>query len=222
MRLLLSADIHGNQDAFFWLAHTARDLAVPIVLAGDLLGCPEGFETPEQAQELDAAQMFATLTQAEVQVFYIWGNDDFIEASPPSGRIKFIHGCRIELGPWNLVGYQYSLPFVGGPHEREETSIAADLARLAPLVDSQTVLVTHSPAYGVLDLGILNMNAGSPAILELVQRRGVRAHVHGHIHRCAGSQGCHFNVAASAQSRAVLLDLATLESEVLRGPEAAA
>lgn len=221
MKLLLSADIHGNHDAYRWLSQTAKDLSVSLVLAGDLLGCPEGFATPEEAQRADAERIFSILMDSGVQVFYVWGNDDFVEVSPPSERILFLHGRRVECGRWNLLGYQHSPPFVGGPHERSEEEIAVDLANLEPLADANTILVTHSPGYGVLDLGILDRHAGSPAILKFVQDNDVRVHVHGHIHRSFGSHQRHFNVAASAKSQAVLLDVESLQSEVLHGPSMA-
>jgi Icc-related predicted phosphoesterase len=217
MKLLLSSDIHGNRDAYRWLVRTASDFDVPLVLAGDLLGCPDGFGSIEEAQRADAEYMFSLLADGGVRVYYIWGNDDFVEIPSPSEQVQFLHERRIDLGQWNLVGYQNSLPFVGGPHESTEEEIVADLAKLEPLADSNTVLVTHSPGHGVLDLGIMGIHAGSPAILAFVQKAGVRAHVHGHIHGSFGAQGCHFNVAAAARNRAVLLDLDTLESEVLHG-----
>jgi len=47
----------------------------------------------------------------------------------------------------------------------------------------------------------------------------VRAHIHGHIHRCFGREGCHFNVAAAGQLRGMVIDLATLKHEVIGGKQ---
>jgi Icc-related predicted phosphoesterase len=85
-------------------------------------------------------------------------------------------------------------------------------------MDEYTVFVTHSPASGVLEVGILGVPAGSPAILSAVAEAKVRAHIHGHIHGSLGVHGCHYNVAASGRSRAVLLDVDLLESAVLCEP----
>lgn len=54
MRVLAAADIHGKQPVYDWLLTTAREESVEaILLGGDLLGCPDGFDTPEEAEELD-------------------------------------------------------------------------------------------------------------------------------------------------------------------------
>lgn len=222
MKLLLSADLHGNHEAYRWLAETSRNSSVALVLAGDLLGCPDGYDSIEAAQFSDAEAVFALLGGCEVPVYYIWGNDDFIEIPPIPTSIQCLHGRRVEVGEWNLVGYQQSPPFVGSIHESTEEQIQADLSRLEHLLDSKTVLVTHSPAAGILDTGLMGLHVGSPSILRSVQRKRIHAHVHGHIHELFGREGRHFNVAAAGHSQAVLLDLESLETQVLRGPRNAA
>ena len=216
MKILAASDIHGNHGVYKWLVHQARDRHVDLaVLAGDLLGCPDGFDTVESAQQHDAGVIVRILTTAAIPYYYIMGNDDLVELDPCSDQFVSIHGRRHDLSGVNLVGYQYSLPFMGGIYEKPEVEIRADLATLAAFVDSQTVLVTHSPAYGVLDLGVLDVHAGSPAILELVHHRNVRAHIHGHIHRQFGRMDRHFNVAAGGEYRAMCIDLETLAADVL-------
>jgi Icc-related predicted phosphoesterase len=103
---------------------------------------------------------------------------------------------------------------MGGLFEKPEEEIRNDLLHLFPLVDSKTVLVSHSPAHGVLDLGIMDVHAGSESILNLVQSRSVHAHIHGHIHRSFGRSGRHFNVAAGGRRRAMVIDLDTLEGTI--------
>ncbi|MHC4223622.1 MAG: nuclear transport factor 2 family protein, partial [Planctomycetota bacterium] len=63
--------------------------------------------------------------------------------------------------------------------------------------------------------GILDRHAGSRAILEAVTKRRPLVHIHGHIHARFGSQGSHFNVATAGCRRAVLIDLPSMEHEVL-------
>jgi Icc-related predicted phosphoesterase len=89
------------------------------------------------------------------------------------------------------------------------------LSLLYSLVDDRTVLVTHSPAYGILDLGILGLPAGSLSIKELVEERNPLLHIHGHIHEEFGVRGRHFNVAAAGHKRAFLIDTDTMEHQVL-------
>lgn len=220
MRFLAASDIHGNHAVYMWLVLKANEGNVDaLVLAGDLLGCPDGYDTVEDAQRQDASAIVRILEGTRVPVYYIMGNDDLVELDPRSDQFIPIHGRRAELAKSNLVGYQYSLPFMGGIYEKPEDEIRTDVAHLERLVDTETVLVTHSPAYGVLDIGVLDLHAGSLSILDLVRNRGVRAHVHGHIHRCFGRVDRHFNVASGGMCRAMIIDPETLDATVEKGPE---
>ena len=216
MKILVAADLHGAHDTYSWLVDVAAARTPDaLVLAGDLLGHPPGFPSVEKSQAHDARQVLGILKNIRCPVLYIMGNDDLVELGSESGRIRSIHARREDLGPFNFVGYQYSLPFMGGVFEKEEAEIAEDLRQLASLIDEQTVLVTHSPAYRILDVGILDRHAGSRSILELIEERQPRVHLHGHIHGCVGRQGRHWNVGTYECRRAVLIDLETLEDEVL-------
>jgi Icc-related predicted phosphoesterase len=104
---------------------------------------------------------------------------------------------------------------MGGVYEKPEEEIREDVAVIEHFVGSNTVLVTHSPAYGILDIGILDRHAGSVAILELIDKKKPCAHIHGHIHFHFGRQGIHFNVAADTRERAVLIDLERMEHSIL-------
>ena len=52
--------------------------------------------------------------------------------------------------------------------EKPEESIGDDLVALDSFIDECTVLVTHSPAYGILDKGILGRRAGSHSIRDVI------------------------------------------------------
>jgi len=216
MLLLALADLHGNHGLYEWLVGvTARVAPEAIVLAGDLLGYQEGFDTIEDGQRADAAQIVDILDRITRPVLYVMGNDDLVELDPRKDSIQSLHGRRVELGDLNFVGYQYSLPFMGGIFEKTEDGIRDDLKTLEPLVDDRTVLVTHSPAYGILDMGVLDLPAGSKSIGSLIERRSPLLHIHGHIHQEFGNRGRHFNVAAAEYKRAVLIDTRTMEHRVL-------
>jgi Icc-related predicted phosphoesterase len=212
------ADIHGVHNVYRSIPELAeRHQVEALVLAGDLLGTPDDLPTIEEAQRRSAREILGILAPLKVPVFYIMGNDDMVELEPASNQIQSIHGRRVDLGPYNLVGYQFSLPLMGGIFEKPEEEIAADLSGLESLMDSSTVLVTHSPAQGILDRGILDLAAGSPSILAVTVRREIRAHIHGHTHRCFGREGCHFNVASAGEVRGMVLDLATMKHKAIGG-----
>ena len=216
MKLLASADLHGDHDIYEWLVGVTKSAGPDvIVLAGDLLDGAARFDTIEDAQRADAHEILEILDRVSQPVLYLMGNDDMVELEPHKDSIQSIHNSRVEFGGLNFVGYQYSLPFMGGIFEKSEDGIRDDLSSIDTLVDDRTVLVTHSPAYGVLDIGILDRHAGSVSIKELIERRNPLLHIHGHIHREFGNRGRHFNVAAGGHKRAVLIDTNTMEHQVV-------
>ena len=215
MRILAASDIHGRHDVYNWLASLANAMPVEaLLLAGDLLGIPDGFETVEAAQQSDADSIARILKAVSVPVYYIMGNDDFVELTAASRQVRSLNLQRVDVGSYNFVGYQYTLPFMGGVFERSEEAIARDLESLAHVMDDRTVLVTHGPALGILDSTLLGP-AGSASLRDTIEKRGVRAHIHGHIHSCFGRSGLHFNVAAAQRHRAMVIDLETMLHEVV-------
>ncbi|MDB4324769.1 metallophosphoesterase [bacterium] len=216
MRLLASADLHGHHDVYAWLVDlVGAERPDALVLAGDLLGCSGDYDTVEEAQFADRLAVVARLSEIAVPVFYVMGNDDWIELDDPTPSHQSVHGRRVDYGEFNFVGYQYTLPFMGGVHEKPEDEIETDLAKLAPQIDHATVLVTHGPIHGALDRGILDRRAGSTSLRSVVERCAPRVHVHGHIHREFGRLGRHFNVASAGAKRAMLIDVGTMKHKVL-------
>ena len=216
MQILASADLHGDLEIYGWLVGVVADTnADVLVIAGDLLDGLDMVGTIEEAQRSTAVEILNIIGTLTQPVLYAMGNDDMIELEPLSDSIQSINMSRIEIGTVSFVGYQYSLPFMGGKFEKAEEGIRDDLAALDSLIDERTVLVTHSPAYGILDRGILGRPAGSQSIRDLVENRNPLLHIHGHIHREFGVQGRHFNVAAAGHKRAVLIDTETSGYQVL-------
>ena len=217
MRVLASADLHGNQAVYGWLVRTASAHQVDaVVLGGDLLGCADGFDSAEAAQEHEARRLSEFLASTGFRVLYIMGNDDLVELNATCDRVQSIHGRRIQLGAFTFGGYQYSLPFMGGMFEKSELGIEVDLSALDHLVDADTVFVSHCPAVGVLDPGFGGARIGSSSLLQFLERHSCRAHIHGHSHAGFGRRGSHFNVAAAGRKRAMILDLETLEHQIVQ------
>jgi Icc-related predicted phosphoesterase len=218
MRLLACADVHGDHEVYSWLAETARRLEPDaLVLAGDLLGFPSGYQTWECAQEADARAIVGLLARAGVAVYFVMGNHDRIMISSNSRTFVSLHERRIELGRYNLVGYAYSVRQRGGLFEKGEAEIAEDVGRLELWFDSNSVLVAHSPAWGILDRGKNSARIGSLSLAALLERRAVRAHVHGHSHEDFGRSDNRFNVACGRRKRAMMLDLESLTHDVVSG-----
>jgi len=216
MKVLASADVHGKWPVYEWLLNAAGEHHVDvIVLAGDLLGYPDGFDTTEEAQRHEAQVLTELLDSAGVPVLYIMGNDDLVELNSLSEGVQSIHGRRVRCGGFAFVGYQYSLPFMGGPFEKPESEIQADLASFATLLDAQTVFVSHSPALGILDPGFGEARIGSSSIRDLLATSPSRTHIHGHSHAGFGRDQGRFNVASAGRARAMLLDLQKMQHQVI-------
>ncbi len=215
MRVLASADVHGVARVYDWLLGEARSQGIDaVVLAGDLLSCAGGFDSPEAAQRHEASTLLQTLDAAGLPILYVMGNDDLVELGSTSERVQSIHGRRVSLGGFNFVGYQYSLPFVGGTFEKSDPAIAADLAGLRDLMDDRTVFVSHTPAFGTLDQGIGDARIGSNSLRLFLDANPFLLHVHGHSHDAFGQSGRHVNVASGGHARAMILDLASGGVEV--------
>src|SRR6516162_10291638 len=146
MRILVAADIHGVLPVYRWLVDQTSSVDV-LVLAGDLLDADF-----EEQQRLQAVEILNILRQSQIPVFYIMGNDDNVPLDYEGELIKPLHGRRIEISDYNFVGYQYTPPFLGESFVKEDAEIARDLVSFEALVDERTVLVTHTPAFGSLDL----------------------------------------------------------------------
>ena len=213
MRLLAAADVHGAMSVYEWLVQLAGEQRADLLLLpGDLLA--GGWE---QSQRQQVQKLIPLLQKAPVPVFYLMGNDDFVALDYQDARIQPLHGRRLELGGYNFVGYQYSLPFVGGIFEKPESEIEKDIRSLEELLGPKSVLVTHSPALGILDRVCGVQHVGSRSLSALLERKPMLAHIHGHIHESFGREGNRFNVAAAGQQRAVLIDLPSLHHEVFQG-----
>jgi Icc-related predicted phosphoesterase len=213
MRILAAADFHGQWPVYDWLLTAAREERVEaIVLAGDLLSGAEGFDSVEESQLHEARMLTDLLDSAGVPVLYLMGNDDLVELNPTSDRIQSVHGKRVNLGRFAFAGYQHSLPWMGGIFEKPESGIESDLDRLAQFVDSETIFVSHSPAFGILD----GPNTiGSRALLDFLGTNGFRAHIHGHCHRGFGRYQNHFNVASAGRRRAMIINLETMRHRTI-------
>ena len=218
MRVLASADLHGKRSVYEWVVRTALEYHVEaIIVAGDLFGCLDGFATPEAAQEHEARLLSEFLAATGLPVFYVMGNDDLVELNSRFEHVQSIHGRRVQFGPYSFVGYQYSLPFMGGTFEKPEAGMKTDLAASKPLLGSDTVFVSHSPALGILDPGFGETRIGSESLRDLLDRNPVRAHIHGHSHAGFGRQGLHFNVASAGRERAMIVNLKTMEHQIVQG-----
>ena len=165
----------------------------------------------------------AILSLARKPVFFIMGNDDGLVTREwtSEGQIQNINQRRIEIGDMNIVGYQYTNPFVGGLFEKTVRQQKNDFKKLIELVDSSTILVTHGPAYGFFDQVSgypwknNNVSVGSRALRWLIEKAKPKLHLYGHIHKGFGINGKQINGAYPLQRKFMSIDLNTSEAKIL-------
>jgi len=121
------------------------------------------------------------LSSAEKHIFLVPGNHDLSDWDDTE-LITNVHGKRVEIGGYNIVGYRYTDLELDQPQQRR------DVRKLRPLVDRRTILVTHSPCYGTLDRNYRGISIGSRALCRLV-RKCPAYHLFGHIHASFGIEG---------------------------------
>jgi Icc-related predicted phosphoesterase len=177
----------------------------------------------EKAYLEKEAEFKAILSMAEKPVFFIMGNDDGLVTREwtTEGKIQNINQVRVDLNEVNLVGYQYTNPFVGGLFEKGEVEQKDDLKSLMELVDSRTVLVTHGPAYGYYDKMSgypwkdYDVSVGSKALRWLVEKAKPKLHLYGHIHQGFGIHGSDINGAYPKERRFIGIELNSGEAKII-------
>jgi Icc-related predicted phosphoesterase len=215
------------------------------VLAGDLMGFPSEEELEaSKSQLLDTSQNTLSSTSAanvpeivehallqketiyksylrktNKPVVFVMGNDDGILGNglcwTNEGKIICINQCRAKFDTYNLVGYHYTSPFVGGTFEKPLALQEQDFRSLEKIVDSNTILVTHGPPLGTLDTVFDGTHVGSQALLDFIQRTRPKLHLFGHVHRTFGRSGNSFNGAYPSTRQFMAIDVDTLEMELI-------
>jgi len=159
------------------------------------------------------------LHKAKKPVVFVMGNDDGILGKglvwTNEGKILCINQRRAKYGTYNLVGYHYTSPFVGGTFEKPLPIQEQDFHLLEKIVDSNTILVSHGPPLGTLDTVFDGTHVGSKALLDFVQRTCPKLHLFGHIHRTFGRSGNSFNGAYPSSRKFMAIDVGTLEMELV-------
>jgi Icc-related predicted phosphoesterase len=245
MKLLFTSDLHGFEPAYREFAKRLTEGAYDVgVLAGDLMTFPSEADIESAQSELRRtgtidfaekgegarrAEQFALrrmeqsfkeiLMHSGKPVVFVMGNDDGILGNGSGwnseGRIVDIHMRRARYGDCHFVGYRYTNPFVGGTFEKSEEDQEKDFLTLEGLIDEGSVLVTHGPAWGTMDIAGDGKHVGSRALRRLIESRRPRLHLFGHIHRTFGIDGNRVNGSYPASRKFIGIDVDTVEARIL-------
>ncbi len=202
MRLLATADVHGNTALYtklFELMASRKYAGAAIV--GDI--CP-GFDIVTQRKFLSEwliPKLRVLRQSCAIPLFLIMGNDDFLvnsdflKAAEKERLLEIAHMSVRKLDKFWIVGYSYinPTPFIIKDWEKDEKDIEKDLVRLTRLSDpKKTVYLIHVPPYGTdLDMLYNGEHVGSLAVRTFIEQYQPWLTIHGHIHESPTISG-HF------------------------------
>ncbi|MFH1307057.1 MAG: metallophosphoesterase [Candidatus Micrarchaeota archaeon] len=177
LNILAFTDIHADEDALEGLRKLASGEDYDIAIcAGDL-------------SNRGPISFVKNLIEIFGEKFYfVHGNMDnsavvdLLRQNP-----NYLHGRKVEVGEWNLVGLGGSNPTpFHTPSELSETQIEHILN--ASNVDENTVLVSHPPPKGIFDSVSGNLHVGSVAVRECIKSKKPLMVICGHIHDHEGQK----------------------------------
>jgi Icc-related predicted phosphoesterase len=143
-------------------------------------------------------------------IFLVLGNHDLTPWADGACIVN-LHMKRHKHGALNLVGYRWTAM------ERSPGDRAGDATELARLIDAKTILVTHDPPHGILDLGSYGFKEhtplsneygpiGSPELRAMIDASRPMFHIFGHVHSQFGVEGNCINASYPYQRKFVSLD----------------
>jgi Icc-related predicted phosphoesterase len=178
----------------------------PIVIPNKLLA---------EANREKELEFKAILQTANKPVFFLMGNDDGLVGGEWNSidQLQNINQRRIDIGAYNFVGYQYTNPFVGGPFEKTESNQKKDLRRLLKITDTNSILITHGPAYGEIKIassGAASIQSiGSISLQWFIKKARPKYHLFGHVHYFFGIHGKSINGAYPRFKKFISIDLSS-------------
>ena len=167
MKILHLSDTHGCH-------HRLRELsdADVVVHSGDF--CMVGSEQ----EAIDFLNWFCDMPYRH-KIFICGNHDDFLYGANIDGldnNVHYLCNSSIEIEGVKFYGVPMFMSDCITDHQSRNYSI---------IPDDTDVLITHSPAFGILDFDD-GINYGSEELLQAVTSVNPRIHLFGHIHKQHG------------------------------------
>lgn len=175
MKLLLCSDVHCDHAAARSLVERSAEADV-LVCAGDLAVMRRGLQ--RTVDILGEAGCAAVLVPGNGE-----SDEELQRACEGWNEARVLHGAGCEIDGvtfWGLGAAVPVTPFGAWSFDLTEEEAEAMLADCPP----GSILVSHSPPYGHVDIAGGGEHLGSRAVLETIERTGPRLVVCGHIHAC--------------------------------------
>lgn len=177
MKLLLFSDIHTNRDHCLNLVLMSSEADL-VIGAGDIGSLRRDIEkTVEWLSEIDKP---AILVPGNAESY-----EELHDACKIWPSAVVLHGNGIERDGITFFGVGGAIPVTPfGSWSYDFSEEEAEVLLEECPVDS--VLISHSPPYGILDVSARGQHLGSRAVRKMIEKKIPRLVVCGHIHESGG------------------------------------
>ncbi|HOQ09991.1 MAG TPA: metallophosphoesterase [Syntrophomonadaceae bacterium] len=183
MKIFATSDIHGNKNIMQKIEQVLQQYQPDMLLiCGDVLVNPRAssFDKYIQKQHRNYQEFKEYVSSLNTQVFYILGNDDFLEGDATDKC--YLNSPQGVLVPFDSVSIT---PF----STYREVTVEQQRVELSQIpVQPDTIVVAHDVPYGCLDQIYSGRSVGSTAILEFIKEKQPSIWLCGHIHEAFGAQ----------------------------------
>lgn len=205
MKILLTSDIHSNVQRFREIVE--KESFDVIFISGDLTNFKKS----------DVFAIDEVLSKLGAECYAVHGNCDYEEIlNYDLQSIRFIHGKSVKIDEISIHGLGGSLPTpFETPSEYPEKYFATLLENFK--LSDFNVLISHSPAKGILDKTKHGMSIGSEEIAKRISKFDIA--VTGHVHERYGIQrekGLVVNPGPATWGLYAILDLKSMSVEMRR------
>lgn len=176
MKLLALSDLHADEELLDRLrAISSRQKYDAVLFCGDITN---------RGPVSYAEEVISLFPKA----YAVHGNMDTPEVVEKLREMGvLVHGKKVKLGEWNLVGLGGSNPTpFGTPSEYSEEEISAVLSRAG--ADDFSIVLSHPPPYGLFDEVGNGMHVGSKAVRKMVEEKRPILLICGHVHEHEGRE----------------------------------
>jgi len=178
MKIVCISDTHGFHD----------DLILPkadmIIHAGDIS------KRGHKKQVIKFLEWFSNLDY-KYKIFIAGNHDFYFENTPPDEvhnlipeNIIYLNDSGIEIEGLKIWGSPIQPWFHNWAFNRERGAEIKKHWNLIP--NNVDILITHGPAYGILDLTVRNESVGCEDLLHKIKEIKPQVYVSGHIHEAYG------------------------------------
>ena len=203
--LLCISDFHNIQP-FKKLDKVIDDTIEAVFFTGDLSNWQE-----------TANYFIEYFKKKKLELYCIAGNND------PSS-VRTIMTCDVEkhekkFKHWRVAGIGGGLPSpYYSTYEKTDAQIKTQLEKIK--IDENTILLSHVPPYGVLDMVSGKLHIGSHSLHQAIIEHKPFAVFCGHVHEQEGYEklgSTHiFKIPAVTNSKVMKVDLQTLKFEIIK------